>query len=76
VFRIRIELIFRRCWNLITPSPVVQGSPPKCQAVPRISGRGLVGTSGRHLAKPAPAAFLESTRTIGERRGAVPAVLI
>jgi hypothetical protein len=24
VFRIRIEVIFRQCWNLITPSPVVQ----------------------------------------------------
>jgi hypothetical protein len=25
VFRKRIERIFRRCWNLVTPSPVVQG---------------------------------------------------
>ena len=28
VFRIRIELIFRRCWNLITPCGYPQGPPP------------------------------------------------
>jgi hypothetical protein len=28
VFRIRIELIFRRWWNLITPSRSCRGSPP------------------------------------------------
>jgi len=28
VFRIGIELIFRRCWNLITPSRSRRGSPP------------------------------------------------
>ena len=28
VFRIRIELIFRRCWNLVTPSRSFSGFPP------------------------------------------------
>ena len=27
VFQIRIELIFRRCWNLITPCGYPQGLP-------------------------------------------------
>jgi hypothetical protein len=65
VSRIRIELIFRRCWNLVTPSPALQGASPD---VGRISGRGLVGASGWHLdspqAGPAPATFLESRRGI------------
>jgi hypothetical protein len=65
VSRIRIELIFRRCWNLVTPSPALQGASPD---VGRISGRGLVGASGWHLdspqAGPAPAASLESWRGI------------
>src|SRR5882757_2341161 len=28
VFRIRMELIFRRCWNLVTPSRSCRGSAP------------------------------------------------
>ena len=27
MFRIRKELIFRRCWNLVTPSRSFRGSP-------------------------------------------------
>jgi hypothetical protein len=36
VFRIRIELIFRRCWNLVTPSRSCRGR--SSQGRPRISG--------------------------------------
>jgi hypothetical protein len=64
VFRIRIELIFRRCWNLVTPSRSFRALRP-IWGVPRISGCGLVGASRRHyLGSPqipdSPAAFLES----------------
>ena len=41
VFRIRIELIFRRCWNLITPCGYPQGLPPLMSGGPRILGRGF-----------------------------------
>jgi hypothetical protein len=41
VFRIRIALIFRRCWNLITPCDDPQVLPPPMSGVPRILGRGF-----------------------------------
>jgi hypothetical protein len=57
VFRIRIELIFRWCWNLITPSR-------SCTF--RVSRCGFVGASRRHFGarkpNPVPAALLESCR--------------
>jgi hypothetical protein len=37
VFRIRLELIFRRCCNLITTIAVVQGALRPMSGVPRIS---------------------------------------
>ena len=46
VFRIRTELIFRRCWNLITPWRSA-GAPPSMSGVPRILGRGFAGASRR-----------------------------
>ena len=65
VFRIRVELIFRRCWNLITPSAVVQGFPAQCRAC-RVSqatdSSARAAGTREPRTKPAPAAFLESRR--------------
>jgi hypothetical protein len=57
VFRIRIELIFCRCWNLITPwggqhSAAENQRRLPCDGSDRPSLRGPP-------TKPAPAAFLE-----------------
>ena len=48
VFRIRVELIFRRCWNLITPWQ--SAAPPRMSSVPRVVGRGFAGA--RQLGSP------------------------
>src|SRR5258708_23142344 len=64
VFRIRIELIFRRCWNLITPSRSCRELSAQCQACRVSQGCGLVGADRPAHGSPqipdSPAAFLES----------------
>ena len=45
VFRIRIELIFRRCWNLITPCGDPQGSPANVGACRESWAEDFAGAS-------------------------------
>jgi hypothetical protein len=48
VFRIRIELIFRRCWNLVTPSRSA-GPPPTSGEPPRFMPGGPIKSCEHHL---------------------------
>ena len=69
VFRIRIELIFRRCWNLITPSRSCRGSPPNVGRAAYL-GHALVGGSRR---QPASISFssAEARARAGQKRPAI-----
>ena len=69
VFRIRIELILRRCWNLITPLRPCRGSPPNVGRAVYL-GHGLVGGSRR---QPASISFssAEARARAGQKRPAI-----
>jgi hypothetical protein len=61
VFRIRIELIFRRCWNLITPLRAAQRRGESESAAPALAQIGRHMTAG----KPDPARVSPAGPAIG-----------
>jgi hypothetical protein len=53
VLQIRIELIFRRCWNLITPWRSAGASPPM-SSVPRIWAADALARAAESLPPASP----------------------